>query len=40
MDKRRFQAILDMEYPEEDVLDMLWNWEMSEMRWKRYKGMP
>jgi hypothetical protein len=40
MDKPRFQAILDMGYPEEDVLDMLWDWEMPEMRRKWDKGMP
>ena len=40
MDKPRLQTILDMGHPEEDMLDMLWNWEMPKMQWKRYKGMP
>jgi len=39
MDKPRLQAILDMGYPEEDMLDMLWNWEMPEMQGERDKGM-
>jgi hypothetical protein len=40
MDKPRFQAFLNMGYSEEDVLDVLWNWKMPEMRGKRDKNMP